>query len=95
MGDTFNKIGGHNLVEPAINKNIILIGPNYNTCIDMVNLLNGIVKIKDISQLNEESQKIIDNKIYLDYGIINFNCIKKYRKDLFLKLDRYLKKTIY
>ena len=23
MGDTFNNVGGHNLIEPAINKNVI------------------------------------------------------------------------
>ena len=27
MGDTFNDIGGHNILEPAINNNIILLGP--------------------------------------------------------------------
>lgn len=70
MGDTFNSVGGHNLLEPAINNNIILTGPNIITCNHQINLIPYFYLNNDLNELVENIFNIIKNynlkKIYND-----------------------------
>lgn len=40
MGGTYNNVGCHNLVEPIINKCLIIMGPSFHTQKDMFDVLN-------------------------------------------------------
>ena len=64
MGDTFNNVGGHNLVEPAINQNFIITGPNISTCEDLYNILDGKIKVNNLTELINGTIKIINNNLY-------------------------------
>jgi len=45
MGNTFfSKKGGHNLVEPAVNANSIILGPDYATCKDLADMICRTLK---------------------------------------------------
>lgn len=64
LGGTFVPIGGHNLLEPAVWSNPILIGPHYQNNIDIVNKLsknNGVVIAKNEQALTEKTKSLIVN----------------------------------
>ena len=66
MGGTFNKIGGHNIFEPIVNHNYLIMGPNYNTCADLYIILNKfkIISVCDnITKLTEEILYLNDRSI--------------------------------
>lgn len=89
MGNTFNGGGGHNLIEPAINKNAIITGPYTRTCQNQVNILN-IIKTNTISELISSTCKIITGKKYLIYGNKNYDCVLKYKKHIEKNLDNFI-----
>ena len=66
MGGTFNKIGGHNIFEPIVNHNYLIMGPNYTTCDDLYRILNKfkIISVCDnITKLTEEILYLNDRSI--------------------------------
>ena len=91
MGDTFNNVGGHNLIEPAINENFIITGPNISTCEDLYNILEGKIKVSNLTELINCTIKIIKNHLYLKYGKKNKNKILNIQKNI----QKNLKENIY
>jgi 3-deoxy-D-manno-octulosonic-acid transferase len=72
MGDTFNSVGGHNLVEPAAKKNVLLLGPNYHTCKDVANIFKkGLFVCLNREELILVTKKILTDRSYLDLGEVN------------------------
>ena len=65
MGDTFNKVGGHNLIEPAIQQNAIILGPNYHTCKEIADMLH-ITYVTSETDLIRNTKVLLDN--YKDIG---------------------------
>jgi len=86
MGDTFNNIGGHNLIEPAINKNYIVTGPNIHTCQDIYNKIHGKLKVNNLEELIFQTKVIINKKLYKKYAINNQKKILKIKKKIKKKL---------
>ena len=75
MGDTFNKVGGHNLAEPANKNNVIVVGPNVKTCeflaknlpfVYSVNEKDLFQKIVNIFTNNNFKNNALENKMYLN-----------------------------
>ena len=91
MGDTFNNVGGHNLIEPAINENFIITGPNISTCEDLYNILEGKIKVNNLNELINCTIKIIKNHLYLKYGKMNKNKVLNIQKNI----QKNLKEKIY
>lgn len=79
MGDTFNNIGGHNLIEPAINKNVIITGPNVDTCYNQTKIIKNVFILKNIIELTNITLDIIKNKKYKKYGEENYKCISDHK----------------
>jgi len=94
MGNTFTKIGGHNLVEPSINKNAILTGPNTKTCQNQCDILN-VVKNKNFEELIYNTNKIIKNKLYINMGFTNYNNILNEQTNINNNLDLFINKISY
>ncbi|VVU95029.1 3-Deoxy-D-manno-octulosonic-acid transferase (kdotransferase) [seawater metagenome] len=63
MGDTFNKVGGHNIIEPGVNNNFILLGPNYETCKDLIPYVKQLYIVDNIQELKEKTLDIIQSNI--------------------------------
>ena len=42
MGDTFNNIGGHNIIEPALKGNSVIVGPQHNALKETIEELNHV-----------------------------------------------------
>lgn len=82
MGDTFNSVGGHNLVEPAIHENALILGPNYHTCQDLAEELN-IIYVKKIEEL---ILKLKDNQSFNKKGIENYQFVFNKQKNIKEKL---------
>jgi len=73
MGNTFfSKKGGHNLVEPAVNANSIILGPDYATCKDLADSLN-ITYCNNYSDLVIKTRNLINSNEYINQGIVNKN----------------------
>ena len=82
MGDTFNSVGGHNLVEPAIHENALILGPNYHTCQDLAEELN-IIYVKKIEEL---ILKLKDNQSFNKNGKKNYQFVFNKQKNIKEKL---------
>jgi len=82
MGDTFNLVGGHNLVEPAIHENTIILGPNYHTCRDLAAELN-IIYVKKIEEL---MFKLKDYNSFNQQGKENYQLVFNKQKNIQEKL---------
>jgi len=76
MGDTFNSVGGHNLVEPAIHQNAIILGPNYYTCQDLAEELE-IVYAKNFDDLYKKLLNLLNTKSLIKlHGDNNYKIVK-------------------
>jgi 3-deoxy-D-manno-octulosonic-acid transferase len=89
MGDTFNNVGGHNLIEPAINQNVVIVGPNYHTCSDLANIIQTIY-VKNESDLISKTKKIIDNNSFIQIGKMNKNIVLKNQTEINVKLNKII-----
>ena len=79
VGGGMGTSGLHNILEPAIFKNPILIGKNYLNFPEAKNLIaeNGAVSVKDAKEFKRILNKLIENKRErIEMGKINFNYIK-------------------
>jgi len=79
VGGGMGNSGLHNILEPAIFKNPILIGKNYLNFPEAKNLIaeNGAVSVKDAKEFKRILNELIENKRErIKMGEINFNYIK-------------------
>ena len=79
VGGGMGQSGLHNILEPAIFKNPILIGKNYLNFPEAKDLISkkGAVSIKNTKEFQSILNKLIENKIRrTEMGEINFNYIK-------------------
>ena len=79
VGGGMGNSGLHNILEPAIFKNPILIGKNYLNFPEAKNLIaeNGAVSVKDAKEFKLILNELIENKRErIEMGKINFNYIK-------------------
>ena len=90
MGDTFNNIGGHNLIEPSLNKNAILIGKNFQTCKNQVKFLKGLFICNNLDDLINKTNKLLKNKLYLNYGELNFDSVMNKRKIILKNFEKFI-----
>ena len=86
MGGTFDDTGGHNLIEPGINKNAILTGPNTHTQENQVNILY-VIKTQNCLDLVFKTDDLIKNKMYLKIGEENFKRIEREKKHIIENLQ--------
>ena len=79
VGGGMGNSGLHNILEPAIFKNPILIGKNYLNFPEAKNLIaeNGAISVKDAKEFKRILNELIENKRErIKMGEINFNYIK-------------------
>jgi 3-deoxy-D-manno-octulosonic-acid transferase len=79
VGGGMGNSGLHNILEPAIFKNPILIGKNYLNFPEAKNLIaeNGAISVKDAKEFKRILNELIENKRErIEMGKINFNYIK-------------------
>jgi 3-deoxy-D-manno-octulosonic-acid transferase len=79
VGGGMGNSGLHNILEPAIFKNPILIGKNYLNFPEAKNLIseNGAVSVKNAKEFKRILNELIENKRErIEMGKINFNYIK-------------------
>ena len=79
VGGGMGNSGLHNILEPAIFKNPILIGKNYLNFPEAINLIaeNGAISVKDAKEFKRILNELIENKRErIKMGKINFNYIK-------------------
>jgi 3-deoxy-D-manno-octulosonic-acid transferase len=79
VGGGMGNSGLHNILEPAIFKNPILIGKNYLNFPEAKNLIaeNGAISVKDAKEFKRILNELIENKRErIKMGKINFNYIK-------------------
>jgi len=79
VGGGMGTSGLHNILEPAIFKNPILIGKNYLNFPEAKNLIaeNGAISVKDAKEFKRILNELIENKRErIKMGEINFNYIK-------------------
>ena len=79
VGGGMGTSGLHNILEPAIFKNPILIGKNYLNFPEAKNLIaeNGAISVKDAKEFKRILNELIENKRErIKMGKINFNYIK-------------------
>ena len=65
LGGSFIPAGGHNPVEPALNKCAIITGPeifNWEDIFKEMIKINACIKIESIKDLKNKIKKLIDNK---------------------------------
>ncbi len=84
MGDTFNHVGGHNLVEPAIENNYILLGPNYKTCADLLALLP-----KTGYHVCADATELVRRTVF-PVNVWNASCITAAQRDIQARVNQYL-----
>jgi len=91
MGNTFYnpKKGGHNLVEPAINSNAIILGPDYITCKDLADKL-CIVYTKDEKDIIRKTKKLIRQGTYLHLGNQNKNIVLENQKNIYSNIKKFI-----
>tara|TARA_A100001015_G_C15026406_1_gene730731 strand:+ start:115 stop:1233 length:1119 start_codon:yes stop_codon:yes gene_type:complete len=61
IGDTFNNIGGHNIIEPALRGNNVIVGPHHKALKETIQELKYIKilnKYEDILKYLEEDEKL-------------------------------------
>ncbi len=92
MGDTFNLVGGHNIVEPALTGNFILLGPHWNTCADLVALLpaSGYRVCGSVSALVQWTLSPGIDRIDRIDGGANAHALATYREAVERRVDTYL-----
>ena len=90
MGDTFNNIGGHNLIEPGLNKNTILTGPNVYTIKNQINILDNVIINNNLDELIINTEYLIVNKKYNKYGEDNYKCIINKKSQIEKNLDKLI-----
>ena len=90
MGDTFNNIGGHNLIEPGLNKNTILTGPNVHTIQNQINILDNVIINKNLNELIINTEYLIVNKKYNKYGEDNYKCIINKKSQIENNLNKFI-----
>ena len=90
MGDTFNKVGGHNLIEPGINENYIITGPNIHTCQDLYDILDGVYSVKNEEELLTHTINIIKCKSYIINGKKNKINILNHQEIIRDNLKKYI-----
>ena len=79
VGGGMSNSGLHNILEPAIFKNPILIGKNYLNFPEAKDLIaeKGAVSVKNAKEFQSVLNKLIENKrTRIEMGEINFNYIK-------------------
>ena len=79
VGGGMSNSGLHNILEPAIFKNPILIGKNYLNFPEAKDLIaeKGAVSVKNSKEFQSVLNKLIENKrTRIEMGEINFNYIK-------------------
>ena len=91
MGNTFYnpKKGGHNLVEPAINNNAIVLGPDYITCKDLADKL-CIVYTKDEKDIIRKTKVLISKKTYFNLGNQNKNIVLENQKNIYSNIKKFI-----
>ena len=65
VGGSLSNKGGHNLIEPAIEKCAIIYGPdvsNHTNTSEMLLKENAAIQINNIDELNNEINKLMKNK---------------------------------
>lgn len=83
IGNTFNNIGGHNIIEPIVNLNHLLIGPIHYTCIDIINKMKHTNICCDEYSLINTTKNIINNLENYNYKLVeNYNEIIKNRNNI-------------
>lgn len=90
MGDTFNNIGGHNLIEPGLNKNTILTGPNVHTIKNQINILDNVIINNNLDVLILNTIDLIINQKYKKYGEDNYKCIINKKNQIEKNLDKLI-----
>ena len=91
MGGTFDQVGGHNIFEPIVNHNYLIMGPNYKTCADLYTILNkhNIISICDATYINDRILYFIDrNSVDIKNTLLY---LEKYRDNLNNRLKSILK----
>lgn len=73
MGGTFNNTGGHNIIEPIINNNLVLLGPSTHTIKDLLSIFKTFT-INEKNLLNVIQN--IDNNVLKN----NFLLFQKYKR---------------
>jgi 3-deoxy-D-manno-octulosonic-acid transferase len=72
LGGTFVPVGGHNLLEPAVWGKLSVIGPHYQNTKDIADCLqktNGLIKVKNETDLYTQTQNLLMNKdLILEIG---------------------------
>jgi len=64
LGGTFVPVGGHNLLEPAVWAKPSIVGPDYHTCIRVVDELEkvgGLFKVRNEQALFDKTSLLIEN----------------------------------
>lgn len=91
MGNTFYnpKKGGHNLVEPAINSNAIVLGPDYITCKELADKL-CIVYTKDEKGIIKKTKQLIRQATYLHLGNQNKNIVLDNQKNIYSNIKKFI-----
>ena len=90
MGNTFfSKKGGHNLVEPAVNANAIILGPDYITCKDLADSLN-VTYCSNYLDLIIKTKNLMKNNEYVSQGIANKNITFNKQKLIKQKLNNII-----
>jgi 3-deoxy-D-manno-octulosonic-acid transferase len=90
IGDTFNRIGGHNLIEPGLNKNTILTGPNVHTIKNQINILDNVIMNNNLNELIINTEYLIVNKKYKKYGEDNYKCIINKKNQIENNLNKFI-----
>ena len=91
MGGTFDQVGGHNIFEPIVNHNYLIMGPNYKTCADLYTILNKYDIISICNSYIEVINKILHFMNRNSFDIINtLSYIQMYRKNLNNRLKNVL-----
>ena len=79
VGGGMGNSGLHNILEPAVFKNSILIGKNYFNFPEAKDLItkNGVISVKNPKEFKKHLNELIENKRKrVEMGKINYNYIK-------------------
>ncbi|MFL2707524.1 MAG: 3-deoxy-D-manno-octulosonic acid transferase [Gammaproteobacteria bacterium] len=81
-GSLLEKYGGHNIIEPALNKSPFIVGPYMKNFDDVLNLFiekNACIQLKNSEKLFDAFKKLLNNNelrshmIHNAYDVINEN----------------------
>ena len=91
MGGTFDQVGGHNIFEPIVNHNYLIMGPNYKTCADLYTILNKYNIISICNSYIEVIRKILYFMNRNSFDIKNtLSYVEKYKENLNNRLKKIL-----